>query len=111
MSQAAGSAAELDRVVAVDWSGDRSPAGQRKKIWAGVWTAGMPGRVSGGSVKLECGRTRTELAEWLTGMAREMPRMVVGIDCCFSFPAWFLAEHGCTTVFDFWHAVRAGRGG
>ena len=28
----------LQRVVAVDWSGDKGP-GQRKKIWAGVWTA------------------------------------------------------------------------
>ena len=28
----------LQRVVAVDWSGDQGP-GQRKKIWAGVWTA------------------------------------------------------------------------
>jgi hypothetical protein len=32
-------AAEVQRVVAVDWSGDRSAAGQRRKIWAGVWTA------------------------------------------------------------------------
>ena len=29
----------VERVVAVDWSGDKGP-GQRKKIWAGVWTAG-----------------------------------------------------------------------
>ena len=31
---------DVQRVVAVDWSGDRSAAGQRKKIWAGVWTVG-----------------------------------------------------------------------
>jgi hypothetical protein len=35
---------------------------------------------------------------------------VVGIDCCFSFPAWFLAEHGCATVFDFWRHVADGQG-
>ena len=110
MSEAAGSAAEVERVVAVDWSGDRSAAGQRRKIWAAVWTFGTPGRVSGGLIKLECGRTRTELAKWLIGMARETPRMVVGVDCCFSFPAWFLAEHGCVAVFDFWAAVSNGRG-
>jgi Protein of unknown function (DUF429) len=92
----------VERVVAVDWSGDRSAAGQRKKIWAGVWTAGV--------VTLESGRTRTELCEWLVKLARETPRMVVGIDCCFSYPAWFLAEHGCATVFDFWRAVVAGKG-
>jgi hypothetical protein len=94
---------ELQRVVAVDWSGDKGP-GQRKKIWAGVWTA------STGKVLLESGRTREELFAWLVELARETPRMVVGIDCCFSFPAWFLAEHGCRTVFDFWQHVADGQG-
>jgi hypothetical protein len=107
------------RVVAVDWSGDRSAAGQRKKIWAGVWTADPTHRgkaaldgASGlsGRVALEGGRTRAELAEWLVGMARETPRMVVGIDCCFSFPRWFLEEHGCATVFEFWRKVAEGKG-
>ncbi len=36
--------------------------------------------------------------------------MVVGIDCCFSYPAWFLKEHECRTVFDFWKHVAAGHG-
>ena len=93
----------LERVVAVDWSGDKGP-GQRKKIWAGVWTA------STGRVTLESGRTRVELGEWLVELARETPRMVVGVDCCFSFPAWFLREHGCGTVFAFWEKVAAGQG-
>jgi hypothetical protein len=93
----------LERVVAVDWSGDKGP-GQRKKIWAGVWTAAT------GRVALESGRTREELGAWLVEMAGETPRMVVGIDCCFSFPAWFLAEHGCATVFDFWRRVADGQG-
>jgi hypothetical protein len=101
---------ELQRVVAVDWSGDRSAAGQRKKIWAGVWTAGSGGNVEGGRVALEGGRTRAELAEWLVGMARETPRMVVGIDCCFSFPKWFLEEHGCKTAAEFWGEVAGGKG-
>jgi hypothetical protein len=99
---------ELQRVVAVDWSGDNGP-GQRRKIWAGVWTRGA-GRVAGGAVILENGRSREELAEWLIAMARETPRMVVGIDCCFSYPAWFVREHGCATVFDFWRHVAAGHG-
>ncbi|MCU1252449.1 MAG: hypothetical protein JWQ49_5478 [Edaphobacter sp.] len=93
----------LQRVVAVDWSGDKGP-GQRKKIWAGVWTA------STAKVTLESGRTREELFAWLVERARETPRMVVGLDCCFSFPAWFLAEHGCATVFDFWRHVADGQG-
>jgi hypothetical protein len=92
----------IERVVAVDWSGRMDAAGQRRHIWAGVWT--------NGKVTLEAGRTREELIDWLIAMARETPRMVVGIDCCFSFPAWFLAEHGCATVFDFWQHVAAGHG-
>src|ERR1700709_881025 len=94
----------LQRVVAVDWSGDKGP-GQRKKIWAGVWTAAVSSSGSSsedsssddGKVTLESGRTREELFARLVEMARETPRMVVGIDCCFSFPAWFLAEHGGAT--------------
>jgi hypothetical protein len=110
MSLAEGSTAEVERVVAVDWSGDRSRAGQRKKIWAGVWTAGSAGGVDGGTVRLESGRTRVELAEWLIELAGETPPMVVGIDCCFSFPEWFLREHECGTVFEFWDRVAEGKG-
>ena len=98
----------LERLVAVDWSGDKGP-GQRKKIWAGVWTRGR-GRVAGGSVVLEDGRSREELTEWLLGMAAETPRMVVSVDCCFSYPVWFLEEHGCVSVFDFWRHVATGHG-
>jgi hypothetical protein len=99
--------AGMERVVAVDWSGDKGP-GQRKKLWAGVWTAAGAGDV--GKVILEGGRSREELIAWLVELGRETPRMVVGVDCCFSFPAWFLAEHGCATVFDFWQHVAAGHG-
>ncbi len=102
-------AAGLERIVAVDWSGDKGP-GQKKKIWAGVWTRSPKGRVAGGKVILEDGRTREELTAWLMEMAAETPRMAVSLDCCFSYPAWFLAEHGCQTVFDFWRHVAAGHG-
>ncbi len=100
---------EPERLVAVDWSGDKGP-GQRKKIWAGVWTRSAGGKVYGGKVALETGRSREELTEWLLGMAEETPRMVVSMDCCFSYPAWFLAEHGCKSVFEFWRHVAAGHG-
>lgn len=92
--------------MAIDWSGDASAAGQRRKIWAGVWTAGG-GRVLGGTVALESGRTRTELVDALMAMARETPRMVVGVDFCFSYPAWFVREHGAETAVDFWEVVAA----
>ena len=93
---------DLQRIVAVDWSGRVDAAGQRRHIWAGVWTAGR--------VSLESDRTRAELADWLIELARETPRMVVSLDCCFSFPAWFLREHGCATVFEFWQKVADGQG-
>ena len=96
------SAGSLERIVAVDWSGRVDAAGQRRHIWAGVWTAGR--------VTLEAGRTRDELVDWLIEMAQETPGMVVSLDCCFSFPAWFLREHGCATVFEFWRKVADGQG-
>lgn len=100
---------QIERLVAVDWSGDKGP-GQKKKIWAGVWTRARNGKIAGGRVILEDGRTREGLTEWMNALARETPRMVVSMDCCFSYPAWFLREHACGTVFDFWAYVTAGRG-
>jgi hypothetical protein len=97
------SKARVERVVAVDWSGDRSAAGQRRKIWAGVWTAGGVG--SQGRVELNNRKTRTELIAWLIHLARDTPRMVVGVDFCFSYPAWFVAEHGAKTAPEFWAIV------
>ena len=100
--------ATIQRVVGVDWSGDKGP-GQRRKIWAGVWTA--PGDSnSRGRVRLENGRTREELVEWLIELARETPRMVVGFDFSFSYPAWFLEEHGITSAPEFWQRVADGQG-
>ncbi len=93
----------LQRVVGVDWSGDQGP-GQRRKIWAGVWTA------STGKVLLESGRSRVELMEWLVEMARETPRMVVGFDFSFSYPAWFLRELGIASAPEFWRVVADGQG-
>ena len=96
---------DVQRVVAVDWSGDKG-SGQRKKIWAGVWTADRAGRVDGGRVGLEGGRTRVEVGDWLIGMAEETPRMVVGFDFCFSFPEWFVrGEMGCEDGPAFWDLV------
>ncbi|WP_263366559.1 hypothetical protein [Edaphobacter bradus] len=98
----------VKRVVGVDWSGDKGP-GQRRKIWAGVWTA--PNRNSAPArVQLETGRTREELISWLIELARETPRMVVGFDFSFSYPAWFLAEHGVTSAPELWQRVADGQG-
>ena len=59
---------------------------------------------------LESGRTRVELMEWLVEMARETPRMVVGFDFSFSYPAWFLRELGIGSAPEFWRVVADGQG-
>jgi hypothetical protein len=92
------------RLIAIDWSGRIDVAGQRRHIWAAIWTRSE----SGIKVQLEAGRTRGEITEWLIELARETPQMVVSIDCCFSFPGWFLEEHGCEDMFAFWSKVNAG---
>jgi len=98
----------VERVVGVDWSGDKG-SGQRRKIWAGVWTA--PARKSSHPrIQLETGRTRAELIDWLISLAHEIPHMVVGFDFSFSFPAWFLAEHNITSAPEFWKHVAKGQG-
>ena len=102
----------LQRVVGVDWSGDQGP-GQRKKIWAGVWTAWFalaPLLWHEGMVALENGRSRVELMAWLVELARETPRMVVGFDFSFSYPAWFLRELGIGSAPEFWPVVADGQG-
>ncbi len=93
----------LQRVVAVDWSGDKGP-GQRKKIWAGVWTAATD------KMTLEGGRSREELMAWLVEMAKKTPQMVVGFDFSFSYPAWFLRELGIGSAPEFWRLVADGQG-
>ncbi len=111
---------EADRIVAIDWSGRVDLAGQRRHIWAGVWTSATHpasrkrGQIShssadlplAGTVHLEAGRTRAEIAPWLIELARETPRMVVGFDFCFSYPEWFVRDElGLQSTPDFWKLV------
>jgi hypothetical protein len=91
-----------DKIIAIDWSGRVDVAGQRRHIVAAIITRD--------GVTIESGRTREEWITWLIQEAKATPRMVVSLDCCFSYPAWFLAEHGCKTVFDFWKHVASGEG-
>ena len=90
-----------DRLVAIDWSGRIDTSGQRRHIWCAIATRDKP-------LSLEAGRTREEITHFLLSLARETPRMAVSIDCCFSFPAWFLDEHGCEDMFAFWRKANAG---
>jgi hypothetical protein len=48
--------------------------------------------------------------EWLVELAMETPRMVVGFDFSFSYPAWFLREMGIGSAPEFWQVVAEGQG-
>jgi hypothetical protein len=84
-------------VIAIDWSGRVYVAGQRRHIVTAVWQQGK--------VRVESGRTRDEVADWLIAHAKKDPALVVGFDFCFSFPAWFLHEVGVQTAPEFWKVV------
>ena len=91
-----------DKNIAIDWSGRIDAAGQRRYIAAAIWTPN--------TITIESGRTREEWIVWLIEQAQQTPKLVVSLDCCYSYPAWFLAELNCKTVFDFWKLVADGEG-
>jgi len=81
------------RVIAVDWSGAKN--GANKHIW-------LAEAVDGRLTRLEAGRSREELASHLVAELERDPRMVVGLDFAFSFPAWFLEKLGLSSAPDLW---------
>ena len=83
-------------LIAIDWSG-RQGSDQKKHIWAGVWEHGV--------VQLVTGKTRNELCVWLIEQARKTPKLVAGVDFCFSYPEWFVREHGASSAPEFWQIV------
>jgi hypothetical protein len=83
------------RVIAVDWSGAKRHA--RRKIWLAEVAADQ-------LVDLRNGWTRESLTEHLIAKADRDPRMIVGLDFAFSFPAWFVAQQEYWTVRDVWAA-------
>jgi hypothetical protein len=87
--------------IAIDWSGDATAAGQRRKIVAAT--------VRGGRVTdVRSGRTRAEVAEWLAATATPTGNgapIFVGLDFSFSVPEWFARSHGCATIDEVWALV------
>lgn len=90
---------EPSTVIAMDWSGRVDAAGQRRHIVAATWREGK--------VRVESGRTRDEVADWLIETATKDPALVVGFDFCFGFPAWFVRETGASSAPEFWQTVAA----
>jgi hypothetical protein len=76
------------RIVAIDWSG-RSGHDQRRTLW-------LAETIDAQLVRLENGRTRTEIVELLVAEKQRDPHLVVGLDFAFSLPAWYLRERGLT---------------
>ncbi|MBA0127141.1 hypothetical protein H0B56_16445 [Haloechinothrix sp. YIM 98757] len=77
---------EQPRVIAVDWSGRKGPE-QRRAIW-------LAEAAGGRLTRLESGRTRDQLVDFLIAEAQRDPGLIVGIDFAFSLPAWYLRERG-----------------
>lgn len=83
-------------VIAVDWSG--RAVGSRRYIW-------LAEARSGALLRLEPGRTRSDIAEHLIALADDDPALVVGFDFSFSLPAWFLDERGLATADALWEVA------
>ena len=81
------------RVIAIDWSGAAS--GARRKIWLAECRDGQ-------ATRLECGRSRDEIADHLIELAERDPDLVVGLDFAFSLPSWFLDDRGLTHASGLW---------
>jgi len=84
------------RVVAVDWSGKLKGAAES------LWRAEVRG---GKLTELRSGLERDELIAKLVELGGEDPRMVVGLDFAFSFPAWWCEEESWSSGEDVWAAM------
>jgi hypothetical protein len=79
--------------IAIDWSGAKDAASQRKHIWTA--------KLCGNSVSLEAGRTRDEVTAWLIEQKQQHPQLLIGLDFAFSFPLWYVEQHG-PAIHDLW---------
>jgi hypothetical protein len=81
------------RVVAIDWSG------RAKRAHRYIWLAEAAGD---DLIRLECGRSREAIGQWLITEAENGEELVVGIDFAFSLPAWFLADRELPSAQALW---------
>lgn len=89
-------------MIAVDWSGDQRVEDRHdhEKLWFAEVVDGTLERVEPSS--------RREVVDHVIDAGTRSADLVVGFDFCFSYPAWFLAEHGLDTASDLWRAMDAG---
>jgi hypothetical protein len=87
-----------ERFIAIDWSGDAQPSGQRRHIW----TADL----SSTAQRLSGGLTRDGVCEWLIKEVKpDSIPTVVGIDFAFSFPKSFFKLNGYSNIGELWLAA------
>jgi hypothetical protein len=84
------------RVVAIDWSG-RARYARRH-----IWLAEARGQQL---VRLECGKDRDEVGDWLLGERLRREPMIIGLDFAFSMPSWFLEDRGMKAAPELWSEV------
>jgi hypothetical protein len=89
------------RCVGVDWSGAAGRRAAARAIWLAVVEDGC-------LVALETGRDRTQTTDRVIELVCEEPETVVGLDFCFSAPAWFLDELGLRSAGELWRWAAAG---
>lgn len=88
-------------MLAVDWSGDKrvESTHRHEKLWVAEVLDGRLLRVE------PC--SRQGAMRWVRASAAADPRLVVGLDFAFSYPAWFLSEHGFSSAAALWRMVGA----
>ena len=82
--------------VAIDWSG--AARGAERKLWLAHARAGR-------LLRLECGRSRDASIDHVVELARDRPRLALGLDFAFSFPAWFVRALGARSAPELWTLV------
>lgn len=86
----------MPRIIAIDWSGAQH--GAHRKIW-------LAEVIDGDLIRLECGRTREDLTQYLIGEAVRDSQLVIGFDFAFSLPAWFLSQRALPNAPALWELV------
>lgn len=88
------------QIIAVDWSGRAK--GPAESLWRAEVRHGR-------LTELSNGLGRGELIAKLLELGEAEPRMIIGLDFAFSFPAWWCEENGWSRGEDVWSAM--GHGG
>ena len=93
------SGAPFERVIAVDWSGAREPAGA-------LAVAEVRGDATGIDAALWTPASREETTALLLMRART-ERVAIGLDFAFSYPRWFVERQRCDDGVSLWRRVAA----